>query len=114
MIGDCSFSMTSCKQRSTHNRDSFYSIRSANLGGDWVDFKMEHLQGEDGQLTMTDAEGIERIVAYLHIPKVNWTLFCSMPSASLDEAIAHRLEDAFQQIADGHYGSKIAPPLPTQ
>ncbi|MBM9613229.1 response regulator [Desulfobulbus rhabdoformis] len=80
----------------------------SELGGDWADFTMDQLQGENGQLTMTDGEGIERIVAYLHISKVNWTLFCSMPTASLEEAAAKRLEGAFQQIADGHYGSKVA------
>jgi signal transduction histidine kinase len=79
-----------------------------DLGGDWTGLELQSLlQQNTGQMTMNDAEGIPWMVAYLRIPKADWMLFCGVPESSLEEAAALRLRQAFQQIANGHYGSRV-------
>ncbi|MDD2462664.1 MAG: ATP-binding protein [Desulfobulbus sp.] len=79
-----------------------------DLGGSWTKFDVQQLLTRDsGQFSIQDAQGISWRVAHLRIPRVNWILFCSVPEASLEEAAAQRLRNAFQQIAEGHFGSRV-------
>ena len=83
----------------------------ADLGGDWAQFDPSSLFHKDsGLLSMQDAGGDTWQAAYLRIPKVEWFLFCLIPKASLEEAATLRLRSAFQQIADGHFGSQVETP----
>lgn len=79
-----------------------------DLGGDWANLDLQSLlHQESDQRTMRDARGVPWRVTSLHIPGVDWILFCGVPEASLEEATALRLRNAFQQIAEGHFGSRV-------
>lgn len=41
------------------------------------------------------------------MPGVEWTLFCGLPKASMEEAAAQRLRQAFQQISYGNFSHRI-------
>ena len=80
----------------------------SELGGQWSHLDSATLTAkEDGELTVTDAAGKEWIFCHSHVSGVEWTLFCGLPKASLEEAAAQRLQQAFQHIADGNFSHRI-------
>lgn len=80
----------------------------AELGGDWAGLEVSTvLQQPAGHRTVRDVHQRPWFVAHLHIPRVDWVLFCAVPEASLEEAATRRLQAAFRQLAEGHYGSVV-------
>ncbi|MDK9709095.1 MAG: response regulator [Desulforhopalus sp.] len=78
------------------------------LGGQWATLDLATLKDqEEGVLAVTDALGAEWLFCYCHVPGVEWTLFCGLPKASMEEAAAQRLRQAFQQISFGNFSHRI-------
>ena len=78
------------------------------LGGQWADLNLPALNAkEEGVQPVTDALGAEWLFCYSHVPGVEWTLFCGLPKASMEEAAAQRLRQAFQQISYGNFSHRI-------
>jgi signal transduction histidine kinase/CheY-like chemotaxis protein len=80
----------------------------AELGGQWADLDLAMIMAKgEGVQEVIDAAGTEWIFCYKHVPGVEWILFCGLPKASMEEAAAQRLRQAFQQIADGNFSHRI-------
>jgi signal transduction histidine kinase len=80
----------------------------AELGGQWADLDLPAVTGkEEGELAVTDGEGTEWVFCHSHVGGVEWTLFCGLPKASMEEAAAQRLRQAFQEIATGNFSHRI-------
>ncbi len=79
-----------------------------DLGGDWSNLNMATITSKDeGEVEITDANGVEWLYCHNHVSGVEWTLFCGLPKISLEEAAAQRLSSAFQQIAQGNFSHQI-------
>jgi len=80
----------------------------AELGGQWAQPDLAAIVAKDvGELTITDAAGTEWIFCHSHVSGVEWTLFCGLPKASMEDAAAQRLSKAFQEIAAGNFAHRI-------
>jgi signal transduction histidine kinase len=80
----------------------------AELGGQWAHLDLATIVAKEaGELAITDAAGTEWIFCHNHVPGVEWTLFCGLPKASMEEAAAQRLSEAFQEIAAGNFAHRI-------
>ncbi len=80
----------------------------AELGGDWESLNIsEIITKDEGTAEITDVNGVEWVYCYSHVSGVEWTLFCGLPKASLEEAAAQRLSKAFRQIAQGNFDHQI-------
>jgi signal transduction histidine kinase len=80
----------------------------AELGGRWAQLDLATIVAKEaGELAITDAEGTEWMFCHNHISGVEWTLFCGLPKASMEEAAAQRLSEAFQEIAAGNFAHRI-------
>ncbi len=80
----------------------------SELGGQWAHLKLDTiLAKEEEVLAVTDAAGTEWLFCHIHVPGVDWILFCGLPKQSMEEAAAQRLGQAFQQIADGNFSYRI-------
>jgi signal transduction histidine kinase/ActR/RegA family two-component response regulator len=80
----------------------------AELGGQWADLDLASIMGkEEGELALTNGDGTEWIFCHRHVAGVEWTLFCGLPKASMEEAAAQRLSQAFQEIAAGNFSHRI-------
>lgn len=94
-------------------RGQVFLHRLAELGGQWADLDSATIIAKkEGELAVTDADETEWIFCFSHVPGVEWTLFCGLPKASMEEAAAQRLRQAFQHIADGNFSHRIES-LPT-
>ena len=56
---------------------------------------------------VADAAGVEWVYCHCHVPGVEWLLFSGLPKASMEEAAARRLQQAFRQISDGNFSHHI-------
>jgi signal transduction histidine kinase/CheY-like chemotaxis protein len=85
----------------------------AELGGQWTQMDLTPILAKaEGEVAVTDAGGREWVFCFCHVPGVEWTLFCGLPKASMEEAAAQRLRLAFKHIGDGNFSHRIES-LPT-
>jgi signal transduction histidine kinase len=78
------------------------------LGGQWAHLDLEFLVAEErNPLFIKDVADMEWCFCYRYIPGVEWILFCGLPTSSMEEAAAWRLEKALRQIADGNFSYRI-------
>ncbi|EKD35974.1 MAG: hypothetical protein ACD_75C01699G0004 [uncultured bacterium] len=90
------------------NRGQVFLHPLAELGGHWAQLDLPAIIANDeGDLAVADAAGAEWIFCHSHVPGVEWTLFCGLPKASMEEAAAQRLSQAFRQIAAGNFAHRI-------
>lgn len=80
----------------------------AGLGGQWAQLDLPAiLAKEEGEVAIMDAAGTEWVFCHNRVAGVEWTLFCGLPKASMEEAAAQRLSEAFQEIAAGNFDHRI-------
>jgi signal transduction histidine kinase/ActR/RegA family two-component response regulator len=78
------------------------------LGGQWQHLDLEEIFAKPGGMQMVaDAAGVEWVYCHCHVPGVEWLLFSGLPKASMEEAAARRLQQAFRQISDGNFSHHI-------
>jgi signal transduction histidine kinase/ActR/RegA family two-component response regulator len=91
-----------------HPRGKIVLSPIAELGGQWADLDLPAVIGkEEGELAVKDGDGTEWIFCHRHVAGVEWALFCGLPKASMEEAAAQRLRQAFQEIAAGNFSHRI-------
>ncbi len=81
----------------------------AELGGQWIGLNLDQiLSQESGVLSITDESGSEMLICHSHVPSLDWTLFCGMPKAAMDEAASQRLKLALQCVGNGNFKQRLS------
>lgn len=79
-----------------------------DLGGQWQNLDLQAIgTKKEGVLMITDAAGEEWAYCHCCVPDVDWILFSGLPRASMEEAAAKRLQQAFRRISEGHFSHRI-------
>ena len=80
----------------------------SDLGGEWGNIALDRVLAKDEDtLKVKDARDVRWVFCYINVPGVEWTLFSGLPEASMKEAAARCLHQAFQQIGDGNFSHRI-------
>ncbi len=96
------------QDKKDHSKGQVFHHPLAERGGQWAHLDVENfVTQQSDSLLLKDAAGVEWCFCYRYVPGVEWILFCGLPTASMEEAAARRLEKALQQIADGNFSYSI-------
>lgn len=89
-------------------RGKIFLHNLSDLGGSWGQIALDRvLENGENTLKIKDALGIRWVFCCTKVSGVEWTLFCGLPEASMEEAVAQRLRQAFQQIGNGNFSYRI-------